>query len=85
MSRGHATYARDRVAFEEWLRDRQVWPPKRVREPRPEREYDLERELVVPPGHCPQCSLEYRLARRLTGRREESDKCSLCEIEEGLP
>jgi hypothetical protein len=41
-----------------------------------------EYEITVPPGHCPNCSLEYHLARMLAGRREVSDFCALCEIEE---
>jgi len=49
-----------------------------------EYEAGLEKEATVLPGHCPNCSLEYGLARRLTGRREESDLCAMCEAEEGL-
>lgn len=61
------------------------WEPLALAPYRGRRDPEVEEEdselRTVAPGHCPVCSLDYELARMLTGRREESDKCSMCEQE----
>jgi hypothetical protein len=73
MSGSRSAYARDRI-HQQWI-DRELDGK--------DMDSDETREVTVLPGHCPTCGLDYELARMLTGRREESDHCALCEQEEG--